>query len=41
LGVYWADELIRRQSTKRVTKVEASEMAKSIARALKSEFGQD
>ena len=37
--IYHENEPIRRSSTKRVTKAEAVEMAKIIARALTAEFG--
>ena len=37
--LYYENEPIRRQSTKRVTRDEAVEMAKIIARALTAEFG--
>jgi hypothetical protein len=37
--LYYENEPIRRQSTKRVTRDEAVEMAKVIARALTAEFG--
>ncbi|KQO91398.1 hypothetical protein ASF32_22575 [Methylobacterium sp. Leaf91] len=37
---YWENEPIRRQSVKRVTRDEAVQMAKMIARALTVEFGE-
>ena len=37
---YFENEPIRQQSTKRVTRAEATEMAKVIVRALTAEFGE-
>lgn len=37
--IYFEDEPIRRQSVRRVTKAEAIEMAKVIARALTAQVG--